>query len=161
LELPAPKSASTVCALSSRTHPDKLIQAVVYTDSTEVLKEVAIRPGQGRSAVELIDGVATPRNGSSTGHDDKELAQELAQKDPSFSSAQVAPTEKEIQEAVRQCQKPYSSTSSASHIIPLPVRSQTTIGHKNQGSAGVSDQKQKCSIRLIRASIAGRSALRK
>jgi hypothetical protein len=55
-------------------HPDKLIQAVVYTDSTEVLREVAIRPGQGRCAVELIDGVATPRNGSSTGHDGKELA---------------------------------------------------------------------------------------
>ena len=91
LELPATKSASTVCALSSRTHPDKLIQAVVYIDSTEVLKEVAIRLGQGRSAVELIDGVATPRNGSSTGHDGKELAQELAQKDPSFSSAQKAP----------------------------------------------------------------------
>jgi hypothetical protein len=105
LELPAPKSASTICALSSRTHPDKLIQAVVYTDSTEVLKEVAIRPGQGRFAVELIDGVATPRNGSSTGHDGKELAQELAQNDSSFSSAQEAPTEKEVQEAVRQCQK--------------------------------------------------------
>jgi hypothetical protein len=105
LELPAPKSASTICALSSRTHPDKLIQAVVYTDSTEVLKEVAIRPGQGRFAVELIDGVATPRNGSSTGHDGKELAQELAQNDSSFFSAQEAPTEKEVQEAVRQCQK--------------------------------------------------------
>jgi hypothetical protein len=77
----------------------------LYTDSSEVLKEVAIRPGQGRSAVELIDGVATPRNGSSTGHDGKELAQELAQKDPSLSSAQEAPTEKEIQEAVRQRQK--------------------------------------------------------
>jgi len=36
-----------------------------------------------------------------------------------------------------------------------------TIGHKNQGSAGVSDQKQERSIRLISESIAGRSALRK
>jgi hypothetical protein len=44
-----------------------LIQTVVYTDSIEVLKEVAIRPSQDRSAVELIDGVATLRNGSSTG----------------------------------------------------------------------------------------------
>jgi hypothetical protein len=66
---------------------------------------VAIRPGQGRSAVELIDGVATPRNGSSTGHDGKELPQELDQKDPSLSSAQEPPLEKEIQEAVRQYQK--------------------------------------------------------
>jgi hypothetical protein len=73
-----------------------LIQTVVYTDFTEVLKEVAIRPGQVRSAVELIDGVATPRNGSSTGHGGKELAQELAQKNPSFSSAQEAPTERKF-----------------------------------------------------------------
>jgi hypothetical protein len=77
----------------------------LYTDSTEVLKEVAIRPGQGRSAVELIDGVPMPRNGSSTGHDGKELPQELDQKDPSLSSTQEPPIEKEIQEAVRQCQK--------------------------------------------------------
>ena len=86
----------------------------LYTDSTEVLKEVAIRPGQGRSAVELIDGVAMPRNDSKTGHDSdgtsrringKELRQELAQKDPSLSSAQAAPLEKEIQEAVRQYEK--------------------------------------------------------
>jgi hypothetical protein len=78
----------------------------LYTDSSEVLKEVAIRPGQGRSAVELIDGVAAmPRNDSSTGHDEKDLRQELAQKDPSLSSVQEAPTEKEIQEAVRQYQK--------------------------------------------------------
>jgi hypothetical protein len=77
----------------------------LYTDSAEVLKEVAIRPGQGRSAVELIDGVPMPRNGSSTGHDGKELPQELAQESPSLSSAQEARTEKEIQEAVRQYQK--------------------------------------------------------
>jgi hypothetical protein len=69
------------------------------------LKEVAIRPGQGRSAVELIDGMAMPRNDSSMGHDEKELRQELAQESPSLSSAQEAPTEKEIQEAVRQYQK--------------------------------------------------------
>ena len=73
----------------------------LYTDSSEVLKEVAIRPGQGRSAVELIDGVPMPRNGSSTGHDGKELAQ----KDPSLSSAQEAPLEKQIQEAIRQYEK--------------------------------------------------------
>jgi hypothetical protein len=78
----------------------------LYTDSSEVLKEVAIRPGQGRSAVELIDGVAAmPRNDSSMGHDGKALPQEFAQESPSLSSAQEAPTEKEIQEAVRQCQK--------------------------------------------------------
>jgi hypothetical protein len=39
------------------------------------------------------------------GHDEKELPQEFAQESPSLSSAQEAPTEKEIQEAVRQCQK--------------------------------------------------------
>jgi hypothetical protein len=77
----------------------------LYTDSSEVLKEVAIRPGQGRSAVELVDGVPKPRNDSPTGHDGKELPQELDQKDPSLSSTQEAHLEKEIQEAVRQCQK--------------------------------------------------------
>jgi hypothetical protein len=65
---------------------------------------INIRPGQGRSAVELIDGVAIPRNGSSTGHDGKELPQELAQKDPSLSSTQP-PLEKEIQETVIKHQK--------------------------------------------------------
>ena len=77
----------------------------LYTDSSEVLKEVAIRPGQGRSAVELIDGVAMPRNGSSTGHDGKELGQELDQKDPSLSSTQEPPLEKEIQETVMKYEK--------------------------------------------------------
>jgi hypothetical protein len=77
----------------------------LYTDSSEVLKEVAIRPGQGRSAVELIDGVPMSKNDSSTSHDRKELAQEVAQKDPSLSSAQEAPLEKEIQKAIRQYEK--------------------------------------------------------
>ena len=47
-------------------HPDKLIQTVVYTDSTEVLKEVAIRPGQGRSRTHRWRGDAEKRflNGS-------------------------------------------------------------------------------------------------
>jgi hypothetical protein len=90
----------------------------LYTDSSEVLKEVAIRPGQGRSAVELIDGVAMPRNGSSTGHDEKELAQELAKKD----SAQEPPFEKEIQEVVRQCQKTVEEyiTRQPYHPPPCP-----------------------------------------
>ena len=51
----------------------------LYTDSSEVLKEVAIRPGQGRSAIELMDGVAMPRNDSAMGHYEKELRRELAQ----------------------------------------------------------------------------------
>jgi hypothetical protein len=75
----------------------------LYTDSSEVLKEVAIRPGQGRSAVELIDGVVMPD--SARGHHDKELRQELAQKDPSLSSAEEAHLEKEIQETVIKHQK--------------------------------------------------------
>ena len=113
----------------------------LYTDSSEVLKEVAIRPGQGRSAVELIDGVAMPRNDSSTGHDEKELPQELAQKDPSLSSAQEAPIEKEIQEAVRQYQKTVQEYITRQPYHPPPRHSQTTIGHRNQGSAGVSDRR--------------------
>ena len=74
----------------------------LYTDSSEVLKEVAIRPGQGRSAIELMDGVAMPRNDSAMGHYEKE---ELAQKDPSLSSAQEAHLEKEIQEAAMKHHK--------------------------------------------------------
>ena len=77
----------------------------LYTDSSEVLKEVAIRPGQGRSAVELIDGVAMPRSDSAIGHYEKELREELAQKYPSLSSAQEAHLEKEIQKAIRQYEK--------------------------------------------------------
>jgi hypothetical protein len=105
----------------------------------EVLKEVAIRPGQGRSAVELIDGVAMPKNGSSMGHDGKELAQELVQKDHSLSSAQEPPLEKEIQ-AVRQCQKTVQE-----YITRQPYHHpsrQSTIGHGNRGSAEVSDQNE-------------------
>jgi hypothetical protein len=48
--------------------------------------QVAIRLGQGRSAVELIDGVTMPRNGSSTGHGRKE---------------QEPTVKKEIQKAIR------------------------------------------------------------
>jgi hypothetical protein len=77
----------------------------LYTDSSEVLKEVAIRPGQGRSAIELMDGVAMPRNDSAIGHYEKELRQELAQKYPSLSSAQEAHLEKEIQEAAMKRHK--------------------------------------------------------
>src|ERR1700759_2149055 len=107
-------------------HPDKLIQTVVYTDSTEVLKEVAIRPGQGRSAVELIDGVATPRNGSSTGHNGKRASTRTRPKKPSFSSAQEAPTQRKFKRPSGSVRKPHRSTSPASHIIPLPVQSQPT-----------------------------------
>ena len=45
-----------------------------------------IRLGQGRSGVELIDGVTMPRNGSSTGHGRKE---------------QEPTVKKEIQKAIR------------------------------------------------------------
>ena len=75
----------------------------LYTDSSEVLKEVAIRPGQGRSAVELIDGVEIPT--TAMGHSEKEPRQELAQKYPSLSSAQEAHLEKEMQKAVIKHQK--------------------------------------------------------
>ena len=94
----------------------------LYSDSSEVLKEVAIRPGQGRSAVELIDGVAMPRNGSSTGHDEKELAQEFAQKDPSLSSAQEVHLEKEIQETVMKHEKILQRTAAGheQHHPPPP-----------------------------------------
>ena len=75
----------------------------LYTDSSEVLKEVAIRPGQGRSAVELIDGVEIPT--TAMGHSEKEPRQELAQKYPSLSSAQEAHLEKEIQKALMKHHK--------------------------------------------------------
>jgi hypothetical protein len=106
----------------------------LYTDSSEVLKEVAIRPGQGRSAVELMDGFPMPRNDSAMGHYEKDLRQELAQKDPSLSSAQEAHLEKEIQEAVmKHTRKSYSETPHTSNIIPLPRPSQNTIQHRNEG----------------------------
>jgi len=100
----------------------------LYTDSSEVLKEVAIRPGQGRSAVELIDGVAIPRNDSPTGHDGKELPQELAQKDE-------APLEKEIQEAVRQCQKTVEEYITRQPYHPPPpatAKPRSDTGTRNQ-----------------------------
>jgi hypothetical protein len=115
----------------------------LYTDSSEVLKEVAIRPGQGRSAVELIDG-PMPRNDSPTGHGGKELPHELTQKAHSLSSTQEAHLEKEIQEAVRQCQKTVEEyITRQPYHPPPPPHSQTTIGHGNQGSAEVSDSKNK------------------
>ncbi|MGA8660029.1 MAG: hypothetical protein WB586_28250, partial [Chthoniobacterales bacterium] len=70
----------------------------LYTDSSEVLKEAAIRPGQGQSAVELVDGAlklpTTPIG-----------REKLAQKYPSPSPAQAARLEKEIQKAVRKYEK--------------------------------------------------------
>ena len=111
----------------------------LYTDSTEVLKEVAIRPGQGRSAVELIDGVAMPRNGSSTGHDEKELPQEPAQKDPSLSSAQAAaPLEKEIQEALRQYQKTVEEYISRQPYHPPPPPTPPQPNHDRTQEPGIS-----------------------
>jgi ATP-dependent exoDNAse (exonuclease V) alpha subunit len=77
----------------------------LYTDSSEVLKEAAVRPGQGQSAVELIDGMEISRNDCATGHHDKALRQEPAQKYPSPSSAQAARLEKEIQKAVPKYEK--------------------------------------------------------
>ena len=77
----------------------------LYTDSSEVLKEAAIRPGQGRSAVELIDGVEISKNDSATAHHDKALRQEPAQKYPSPSSVRAARLEKEIQKAVQKYEK--------------------------------------------------------
>jgi hypothetical protein len=83
-----------------------------------------------------------PRNDSKTGHDSdgtsrringKELRQELAQKDPSLSSAEQAHLEKEIQETVMKYEKIYSDTPRTSNIIPLHRHSQNTIGHRNEG----------------------------
>jgi len=108
----------------------------LYTDSTEVLKEVAIRPGQGRSAVELIDGVAIPRNDSPTGHDGKELPQEPAQKDPSLSSAQAAPLEKEIQKAVRQYEKTVEEYIARQPYHPPPTPPQPN--HDRTQEPGIS-----------------------
>jgi hypothetical protein len=126
----------------------------LYTDSSEVLKEVAIRAGQGRSAVGLIDGVAMPRNNPSTGHDEKELPQELAQEDPSLSSAPATPLEKEIQEAVRQYQKTVEEYITRPPYHPPPRPEPKHDRTQEPGISRVSDQKQKCSIRLIRESIA-------
>jgi hypothetical protein len=78
----------------------------LYTDSSEVLKEVAIRPGQGRSAVELMDGVAMPRNDFSMGHYEKELRQEFAQKYRSLSSAPLC-----LQPCARVAQHSYTIRS--------------------------------------------------
>ena len=75
----------------------------LYTDSTEVLKEAAIREGQGQSAVELIDGAQLPT--TPIGRYEKALRQELARKFPSPSAAQAARLEKEIQKAVRKYEK--------------------------------------------------------
>jgi hypothetical protein len=107
----------------------------LYTDSSEVLKEVAIRAGQGRSAVGLIDGVAMPRNNPSTGHDEKELPQELAQEDPSLSSAPATPLEKEIQKAVRQYQKTVEEyiTRPPYHPPPRPEPKHDTGTRDQQG----------------------------
>jgi len=75
----------------------------LYTDSSEVLKEAAVRPGQGQSAVELIDGAQMPT--TAIGHYEKALRQELAQKYPSPSSAQPARLEKEIQKDIGKYEK--------------------------------------------------------
>ena len=124
----------------------------LYTDSSEVLKEVAIRPGQGRSAVELIDGVAMPRNDSSTGHDEKELAQELAQKDPSLSSAQEAPLEKEIQEAVMKHQKILQETPPDRAISsPSPATAKTRSNTGTRDQQGFLTQKKSLGTSLFYA----------
>ncbi len=95
---------------------------------------MAIRPGQGRSAVELIDGVVMPRNDSARGHHEKELRQELAQKDPSLSSAEEARPEKEIQETVMKHQKILQRTAAGhEQHHPPPRHSQNTIQHRNEG----------------------------
>jgi hypothetical protein len=75
----------------------------LYTDSSEVLKEAAVRPGQGQSAVELIDGAQMPT--TAMGHYEKALRQELTQKYPSPSSAPPARLQKEIQKAIGKYEK--------------------------------------------------------
>jgi hypothetical protein len=75
----------------------------LYTDSSEVLKEAAVGPGQGQSAVELIDGAQLPT--TAMGHYEKALRQELAQKYPSSSSAQAVRLEKETQKVVPKYEK--------------------------------------------------------
>ena len=95
----------------------------LYTDSSEVLKEAAVRPGQGQSAVELIDGVEISKNDSAMGHYEKALRQELAQKYPSPSSAQAARLEKEIQEAAMKHHKilhPNAPAYEQHHSPPPP-----------------------------------------
>ena len=76
----------------------------LYTDSSEVLKEAAIRPGQGQSAVELIEG-ALKLPTKPIGRYEKALREQLAQRFPSPSPAQAARLEKEIQKAVRKYEK--------------------------------------------------------
>jgi hypothetical protein len=94
----------------------------LYTDSSEVLKEAAVRPGQGQSAVELIDGVEISKNDSAMGHYDKALRKEPVQKYPSPSSAQAARLEKEIQEAAMKHHKILHSNAPAheQHHSPPP-----------------------------------------
>ena len=93
----------------------------LYTDSSEVLKEAAVRPGQGQSAVELIDGAQMPT--TAMAHYEKELRQQLVQKYPSPSSAQAARLEKEIQEAAMKHHKilhPNAPAHEQHHSPPPP-----------------------------------------
>jgi hypothetical protein len=91
----------------------------LYTDSSEVLKEAAIRPGQGQSAVELIDGAQMPT--TAIGHNGKALRQEPAQKFPCPSSAQATRLQKEIQKAVPKYEKtPKENISPQPHHPPTP-----------------------------------------
>ena len=111
---------------------------------------------------ELIDGRDDAKKHPSTGHDEKEHYHKSSpKKTHPFPQSRKQTSKRKFKRLSGTTRKPYRRTSPASHFIPLSHHSQSTIGHSNQGSAGVCDQKQKCSIRLIRESIAGRGALRK
>ncbi len=69
--------------------------------------------------------VAMPRNDSAMGHYEKELRQELAQKDPSLSSAQSARLEKEIQKAVMKHHKILQQNAAARASSPYPAAAKT------------------------------------
>jgi NAD(P)H-dependent flavin oxidoreductase YrpB (nitropropane dioxygenase family) len=68
--------------------------------------------------------VAMPRNGSATGHCEKELRQEFTQKYPSPSSPEEARLEKEIQEEVMKHEKILQQNAAApeQHHLPAPLQ---------------------------------------
>ena len=74
-------------------------EARLYTDSREVLLEAALRPGQGMSALELIDGESKPKvdlwqighNGDTT-QKEAELVREVQRSRPMTKREQICET---------------------------------------------------------------------
>jgi hypothetical protein len=79
----------------------------LYTDSIDVLKEMAIQPGQGRSVVELIEGTPKAKEAgrpakSNMNEYEKMLREEAASRFPSPTPKQSAAIEQEIERLVQE-----------------------------------------------------------